>query len=111
MPGRSWLSGIRRSNWPRRKRPWPRALASGRRRPWAASLLRPAGKKAGKAPAGVDYVREAEKRLTDCLGRGVRFVGGQKKGRIQLEFYSADDREALMEALMRMDKPWKKKQP
>lgn len=77
----------------------------------AASLLRPAGKKAGKAPAGVDYVREAEKRLTDCLGRGVRFVGGQKKGRIQLEFYSPDDREALMEALMRMDKPWKKKQP
>ena len=57
----------------------------------------------------VDYVREAEKALSDALGRGVKFQGGQKKGRIALEFYSADDREALMEALRHMDKPWKKK--
>ena len=71
----------------------------------AASLLRKPRDK-GPAPA-VDYVREAEKRLTDALGRGVKFAGGQKKGRIQLEFYSADDREALMDALLRMDKPWK----
>ena len=70
-----------------------------------ASLLRKPREK-GPAPA-VDYVREAEKRLTDALGRGVKFAGGQKKGRIQLEFYSADDREALMDALLRMDKPWK----
>ena len=55
----------------------------------------------------VDYVKEAEKQLTDALGRGVRFSGGTKKGRIVLEFYSADDREALMAALMKMDKPWK----
>ena len=75
-----------------------------------ASLL----KNGGEAPPEtvsdkptVNYVREAEKRLTDSLGRGVRFVGGQKKGRIQLEFYSPDDREALMEALMKMEKPWK----
>ena len=73
----------------------------------AASLLRQPREK-GPAPA-VDYVREAEKRLADALGRGVRFVGGQKKGRIQLEFYSPDDREALMDALLRMDKPWKAK--
>ena len=55
----------------------------------------------------VDYVKEAEKQLSDILGRGVKFVGGQKKGKIQLEFYSADDREALMDALKKMDKPWK----
>lgn len=42
----------------------------------------------------MDYVREAEKALSDALGRGVKFQGGQKKGRIALEFYSADDREA-----------------
>ena len=47
--------------------------------------------------------------MADALGRGVRFQGGQKKGRIALEFYSADDREALMAALMKMDMPWKKK--
>ena len=29
------------------------------------------------------------------------------KGKITLEFYSADDREALMAALLKMDKPWK----
>ena len=62
-----------------------------------------------KKPPVVDYVREAEKALSDALGRGVKFQGGQKKGRIALEFYSADDREALMEALKHMDKPWKKK--
>ena len=73
----------------------------------AASLLR-AGRESPEKPApAVDYVREAERWLTDALGRGVRFAGGQKKGRISLEFYSPDDREALMEALMRMDKPWK----
>ena len=62
-----------------------------------------------KKPPVVDYVCEAEKTMADALGRGVRFQGGQKKGRIALEFYSADDREALMAALMKMDMPWKKK--
>ena len=58
----------------------------------------------------VDYVREAEKVMTDALGRAVKFQGGQKRGRISLEFYSADDREALMAALMKMDMPWKKQE-
>ena len=62
---------------------------------------------APKEKPTVDYVKEAEKRLTDALGRGVRFSGGAKKGRSVLEFYSADDREALMNALLKMDKPWK----
>ena len=71
------------------------------------SLLREKKPAAEKDPLAVDYAREAEKRLTDRLGRAVRISGGAKKGRITLEFYSADDREALMEALMKMDKPWK----
>ena len=76
-----------------------------------ASLLRQAERpeKEEKKPPVVDYVREAEKTLSDALGRGVKFQGGQKKGRIALEFYSADDREALMDALKKMDMPWKKK--
>ena len=74
----------------------------------AASLLRGPKEKAGKKPGEVDYVREAERKLSDALGRGVKLSGGGKKGRISLEFYSADDREALMDALIKMDKPWKK---
>ena len=74
-----------------------------------ASLLRQTKEAPEKKPPAVDYVREAEKHLTDVLGRGVKFIGGQKKGRIALEFYSPDDREALMDALLRMDKPWKAK--
>ena len=70
------------------------------------ALLKEPADKPREKPA-VDYVKEAEKRLTDALGRGVRFSGGAKKGRIVLEFYSADDREALMEALLKMEKPWK----
>ena len=70
------------------------------------SLLRTSRRPAPEPPA-VDYVKEAERRLSDALGRGVRFTGGVRKGRIVLEFYSADDREALMDALLKMDKPWK----
>ena len=70
------------------------------------ALMKKPVAKVEKAPA-VDYGKEAEKQLTDALGRGVRFSGGTKKGRIVLEFYSADDREALMAALLKMDKPWK----
>ena len=55
----------------------------------------------------VDYVKEAEKTLSESLGREVRFSGGTKKGCIRLSYYSADDREALMDALMKMDKNWK----
>ena len=71
----------------------------------AARLAR--GEKSEKEAPLVDYVREAEKALADSLGRGVKLSGGKSKGRISLEFYSADDREALMAALMKMDKPWK----
>lgn len=67
-------------------------------------LRRPA--KASKAQRGdnVDYTAEAERRLSDALGREVRIGGGPGKGRITLEFYSADDREALMAGLMEMGK-------
>lgn len=52
----------------------------------------------------IDYRREAEKVLSESLGRGVRIVGGRKKGRISIEFYSADDREALISALLQIRK-------
>ena len=50
------------------------------------------------------YTKAAEEQLTSALGRAVRFTGGVNKGKITLEFYSADDREALMAALMQLKK-------
>ena len=84
-----------------------RALSVRQTERLAASLLRGEKEKPEKTPDEVNYAREAERRLTDALGRGVHLSGGDKKGRITLEFYSADDREALMSALLKMGKPWK----
>lgn len=50
---------------------------------------------------GVDYKREAERNLTECLGREVK-ISGTDKGKITLSFYSADDREKLMEMLKKL---------
>ena len=47
----------------------------------------------------VDYTREVERELENLLGRKVHLVDGKKKGRIELEFYGADDREDLIENL------------
>ena len=47
----------------------------------------------------VDYIRELERELENALGRKVRLVDGKKKGRIELEYYGAEDREKLIENL------------
>ena len=44
----------------------------------------------------VDYVREVERELEAALGRKVRLVDGKSRGRIELEFYGAEDREKLI---------------
>ena len=48
----------------------------------------------------VDYVREVELSLENALGRKVKLVDSRKKGRIELEFYGADDRESLIQNLL-----------
>lgn len=60
-----------------------------------------AGKKEKPSPAGltVDYAQEAARDLGNTLGRGCRIVSGKKKGRIELEYYSVDDLNDLLEAL------------
>ena len=66
----------------------------------AARLAKePAHSTAAPAPVTVDYVREVERELENALGRRVRLVDGKKKGRIELEFYGAEDREKLIENL------------
>ena len=50
----------------------------------------------------VDYCAEVGDRLSKRLGRKVKLIDGRKSGRIVLEFYGADDREALISALEKL---------
>lgn len=70
----------------------------------AAKLLKenPEPKSTARGADGVDYAAELEKDLQRVLGRRVRFVEGRKKGRIELEFYGAADRETLINNLYKI---------
>lgn len=72
----------------------------------AAKLTRPPKAEKEKTSHGVhvDYAAEVSNRLSLALGRKVKLIDGKKSGRIELEFYSADDREALIEALIALKK-------
>lgn len=52
----------------------------------------------------VDYAAEVSEQLTKLLGRRVKLTDGRKTGKIELEFYGADDREALIEQIKTMKK-------
>ncbi|MDR1132424.1 MAG: ParB/RepB/Spo0J family partition protein [Oscillospiraceae bacterium] len=49
----------------------------------------------------VNYLAEAEKRLKAALGRKVTIRDGSKKGLVELEYYGSDDREVLIDALLK----------
>lgn len=55
----------------------------------------------------IDYAKLAADELAGLLGRKVHLVDG-KRGKIELEFYGADDREALLKNLAIMAKNWEK---
>lgn len=69
-----------------------------------ASLLKTPKATAPAAPDAVDYASIMSAQLCETLGRRVRIVDGRKKGHIELEYYGADDREALLQALMGLKK-------
>lgn len=69
-----------------------------------ASLLKEPKKKPKAAADAVDYAAEMGQQLGQALGRKVTIVDGRKRGRIELEYYGADDREALLQALMKLKK-------
>lgn len=66
-------------------------------------LASAAQKRVTAAPAlsgdGVDYAAEVGHSLSSALGRRVVLHDGKKTGKIELEFYGAEDREALIAAL------------
>lgn len=69
----------------------------------AARAQKPDAAKEEVTPGGrgitVDYAREVSTELTALLGRRVTLTDGKKTGKIELEFYGSDDREALIEKL------------
>ncbi|MEG2526724.1 MAG: ParB/RepB/Spo0J family partition protein, partial [Oscillospiraceae bacterium] len=48
----------------------------------------------------VNYLADTERQLCTALGRKVIIKDTRKKGKIELEYYGSDDREALIDALM-----------
>ncbi len=61
-----------------------------------------------RTTGAVDYLGECARNLEQALGRRVRMTQGRKNGKIELEYYDADDREALLEALQQLPKRQKK---
>lgn len=49
----------------------------------------------------VNYLADTEKQLTTSLGRRTLIRDSGKKGKIELEYYGSEDREALIAALLR----------
>lgn len=50
----------------------------------------------------VDYAAEISNELSKKLGRKVKLIDGKRNGKIEIEFYVADDREALIEKLLKL---------
>ena len=50
----------------------------------------------------VDYAAEVEKELGEIFGRRVHLVNSRRNGKIEIEFYGADDRENLIEVLRKL---------
>ena len=54
---------------------------------------------AGSDSEQIDYAKEVSTLLTKKFGRKVRLVEGRKTGKIEMEYYSPDDRETLLSQL------------
>ena len=52
----------------------------------------------------VDYVAEAQRELTNKLGRTCRIAHGKRKGRVEIEYYGVDDLNELLDALAKIGK-------
>lgn len=67
----------------------------------AKTILQPPKPKHGP-PSGIDYGKEISDVLSKALGRRVNLLEGKTGGKIVLEYYNADDREALIEQLKKI---------
>ena len=70
----------------------------------AAKKLKEPRPEPEKDPLAVDYVAEVSEALSRAIGRKVRLIEGRRGGRIEIEYVGADDREALIELLQKLNK-------
>lgn len=71
----------------------------------AAKLAKePEQEKKQEQKISVDYAAEISDQLSKSLGRKVKLTDGKKTGRIEIEFYGADDRENLINLLRGLGK-------
>ena len=80
-----------------------RALSVRQTEQLAKRLQAPEAPEPAKAPPAVDYVAEAERDLSNRLGRACRIAHGKKKGRVEITYYGVDDLNALLDALGRLE--------
>ena len=52
----------------------------------------------------MDYAAEVSEELSRLLSRKVRLTETARAGKIELDYYGAEDREALIDALRRLGK-------
>lgn len=83
-----------------------RSLSVRKTEELAARMQKPSTAPQAKQPGGltVDYAAEISKELSALLGRKVQLTDGKKTGKIELEFYGSDDREALIDQLKSLKK-------
>ena len=83
-----------------------RSLSVRKTEELAARMQKPSATPQAKQPGGltVDYAAEISKELSALLGRKVQLTDGKKTGKIELEFYGSDDREALIDQLKSLKK-------
>ena len=81
-----------------------KALSVRRTEQLAGKLLKTPPEAPAEQSLQVDYAAEAAEELSRLLGRRVRLVDGRRTGRIELEFYGAEDRENLIDALKKIGK-------
>ena len=55
-----------------------------------------------ESPLAVDYGAEVSEELSRLLGRKVRLLEGKRGGRLELDYYSPEDREMLIDALRKL---------
>ena len=82
-----------------------KALSVRRTEQLARRILREPREKKSDGGLTVDYAAEISDELSRLLGRRVRLSDGRRGGKIELEFYGADDREKLIGALRDMGTP------
>ena len=78
-----------------------RSLSVRRTEAMASKIMQEPKEEKEKKPF-VDYAAEVEKELGEIFGRRVHLVNSRKNGKIEIEFYGADDRENLIEMLRKL---------